>query len=177
MKIGNKIIVIGTSCVGKTTFAAKLSQKTKFKHFDLDDLHWLPNWIEKDDSEFIAEINERILPEDKWIVSGNYFSLVKNNLWKDADTIVWLNFPLSTILFRYAKRTYRRIVLKEPCCNGNFENFRHSFFSSENLFLWILKTHSKRKIEIKKMRKNEFKSKKWLEIKTHKAADKFLKSV
>ena len=177
MKIGNKIIIIGTSCVGKTTFGANLSSQLKYTHIDLDDFHWLPNWIEKADDDFLKDIDKYIVSLDNWVVSGNYFSLVKDNLWKSADTIIWLNYSLPTILYRYIKRTYRRIVLKEPCCNGNYENIKHSFFSSENLFFWILKTHSIRKEKIETMRLTEFKFKNWLELATPQSAELLLKSI
>ena len=39
-----KIILIGTSGSGKTTFGNNLSKILKIPCTDLDDLFWLPNW-------------------------------------------------------------------------------------------------------------------------------------
>lgn len=140
VKDGQKILIVGTSCTGKTTLAVKIGEQLNIPHFDLDDFHWLPNWVEQPDIEMLADIKTNILPIPKWIVSGNYTNLVKATLWKEADTIIWLDYSLSLILSRFFKRTYKRIVLKEACCNGNYENFYNSFLAKDNLFFWILKT-------------------------------------
>ena len=43
-----KIIVTGTSCTGKTTLGRKLAKELGITQIDLDDLHFLPNWVEKE---------------------------------------------------------------------------------------------------------------------------------
>jgi adenylate kinase family enzyme len=39
-----RVVVIGTSCVGKTTFARSLAHVLSCPHVELDALHWQPNW-------------------------------------------------------------------------------------------------------------------------------------
>jgi len=41
------VVVNGTSCVSKTTFAQALAQIMNFRHVELDALRWQPNWIPK----------------------------------------------------------------------------------------------------------------------------------
>jgi adenylate kinase family enzyme len=37
----SKILIVGTSCTGKTTLGKRLNEKLNLPHFDLDDMHWL----------------------------------------------------------------------------------------------------------------------------------------
>ncbi|ASC70268.1 Shikimate kinase [Halomicronema hongdechloris C2206] len=47
-----RIVAIGSSCSGKSTLARRLSTRLGLKHIELDELHWQPNWQERDDNEF-----------------------------------------------------------------------------------------------------------------------------
>ena len=38
-----RVVIIGTSCSGKTTFERSLAQKLKVQHIELDSIHWKPN--------------------------------------------------------------------------------------------------------------------------------------
>jgi len=38
-----RIVIIGTSCSGKTTLAKTIALKLNIKHIELDKLHWKPN--------------------------------------------------------------------------------------------------------------------------------------
>jgi len=40
-----RIAVVGTSCSGKTTFAANLASIVNRKHIELDTIYWLPDWV------------------------------------------------------------------------------------------------------------------------------------
>jgi len=44
-----RTVVVGSSCAGKTTFAAALSARLGVPHVQLDALHWLPDWVERED--------------------------------------------------------------------------------------------------------------------------------
>ena len=51
-RIGKKIVVVGPTGGGKTTFAVKLSQSINIKHYELDSLFWRPGWVESIPEEF-----------------------------------------------------------------------------------------------------------------------------
>jgi adenylate kinase family enzyme len=40
-----RVAVVGTSCAGKTTFAAALAGKLQVPHIELDALHWRAGWV------------------------------------------------------------------------------------------------------------------------------------
>ena len=161
MMPNRKIIITGTSCTGKTTLGRELSQKLGIPQIDLDDLHFLPNWEVKESDDFIRDVNSTIDQHDEWIVSGSYQTKMKDTVWHKADVIIWLDLPLRTILSRYFKRTFRRIVFKEKCCGENYETLRHVLFE-DNMLLHIFKTYWSRKHRLKLWRHRIFKSKQWI---------------
>ena len=40
-----RVVVVGTSCSGKTTLANSLSGKQGSPHIELAAIHWLPDWV------------------------------------------------------------------------------------------------------------------------------------
>jgi adenylate kinase family enzyme len=169
--MNRKIIITGTTCTGKTTLGKKLSDELSIKQIDLDDIHFLPNWVEKENSVFISDALKELSGLDEWIVSGSYQSLLKDTVWKQATIIVWLDYPLNLIIRRYFIRTYRRIFLKEKCCGENYETLSKTF-SHESLFLWIFKTYWHRKERLSDWKATLFSDKKWIVLETPKQAIK-----
>ena len=104
-----KIIITGTTCTGKTTLGKKLSKELSIKQVGLDDLHFLPNWVEKEKSVFVNDVNSEIKKNNEWIITGSYQSFLKDTVWQEASTIIWLDYPLNLIIRRYIIRTYRRV--------------------------------------------------------------------
>ena len=64
-----RIIVIGTSCSGKTTLALKLAAKFDIPHIELDQLYWLPEWKQRPADEFRPLVQEAVAAE-RWISCG-----------------------------------------------------------------------------------------------------------
>ncbi|MEM1282183.1 MAG: AAA family ATPase [Chlamydiota bacterium] len=141
-KTPKKIIITGTSGSGKTTVGQLLSTKTGIACTDLDDLFWLPEWKPRDKTDFEKKILS-LATGDEWIISGNYSDL-SHITWPKADMIIWLDFPLPTLLWRTFKRSLIRSITKEPCCGGNFESFSR-FFSKQTIFYWVLRSYHRRK--------------------------------
>ena len=166
-----KIIITGTTCTGKTTLGRKLSRELSIKQIDLDELHFLPNWVEKKNAVFIDDVHRELENLDEWIVTGSYQTLLKDTVWQSASTIIWLDYPLNLILRRYFIRTYRRVFLKEKCCGENYETLSKTF-SRESLFFWIFKTFWHRKRRMKNWMNTLFSDKDWIVLKKPKEEEK-----
>ncbi|MGG0718545.1 topology modulation protein [Robertmurraya massiliosenegalensis] len=98
-----KIMVIGVSAgAGKSTLAKKLAEKLAIPVYHLDTLYWKPGWVESDIDEF-WNAQEEIVQQSKWIIEGNYSSTFDLR-FAHADTIVYVEKPLLTCLYRVVKR-------------------------------------------------------------------------
>jgi adenylate kinase family enzyme len=168
-----RLSVVGTSCAGKTTLARAVAGKLGIKFIEQDRLFWRPGWEKAPKEEFRSAVLAEIEAED-WTICGNY-SAVRNEVWKRATHIVWLNYGLPVVLWWWLKRTVPRIVTGEECCNGNRETFRSQFLSTESLIWWIFKTHWRNRAEYSKVKADRAHgSAKFLEFKGPREAAKWL---
>lgn len=86
-----KILIIGDSGRGKSTFSKKLSEKLHIPFYSTDDYYWKVKFSEPNDkSESIKQI-EQIYLKDSWIVEGGTTHLIRPGLEK-ADIILNLIF-------------------------------------------------------------------------------------
>jgi adenylate kinase family enzyme len=99
----NRIMVIGVSAgAGKSTFARRLGERTGIEVTHLDRLFWKPGWVEASIEEF-SEAQRQVVQNDEWIIEGNYtgtFDIREPH----ADTVIYLELPLRTCLYRVLKR-------------------------------------------------------------------------
>ena len=137
-----RAIVIGTSCSGKTTFARDLAARLDAPHTELDSLHWLPGWKERDPESFRSLVGEWAARE-RWIIDGNY-TRVRDILWPRATALIWLDYPFPLVFWRSVRRTITRAATGEEICNGNRESLRIAF-SRNSIILWAIQTHKKNK--------------------------------
>jgi len=166
---------VGTSGSGKSTLARLLSKRFSLKHIELDTLQFLPGWVERPKNEFIADAKKAMKLSD-WVSCGN-FVFDNYYIFKKADLIVWLDYPFLKVFWQTIKRTFRRILFKEPCCNGNYETFYQQLFTKYSIFWWVMTTYSRRKREYTHLSQlPEFKNK-WQIIQTQVELDRFLKSL
>jgi adenylate kinase family enzyme len=140
-----RVAVVGTSCVGKTTFARKLSTCLGVCHIELDALFWQPEWVERPVSEFKLLI-EQETSVDHWVADGNY-SPVRDIVLGRATDIIWLNYSFPLVLSRALSRTVSRILTREELFSGNRESLRQSFFSRDSILFWVLKTFRRNRVK------------------------------
>jgi len=150
VSLGNRIVVIGVTGSGKTTLAGQLSHRLDLPHIELDALHWEENWTPVPKNRFRQKV-QAALAGEYWVVDGNY-SKVRDLIWPRAQTLIWLDYSLSFILWRQISRGLRRIVTREKLWNNNRETWR-KFFSRDSLILWAIKTHPRRRREIPQLLK------------------------
>lgn len=135
----SRVVVIGTSCSGKTTFAGALAKRLGAVHVELDRLYWLPCWIERDPADFLDRVDKSTAGAS-WIADGNYRK-ARELLWSRATAIVWLDYRFPLVAWRALKRTVHRTVSRQEICNGNRESLRKAFLSRDSILLWVITTH------------------------------------
>ena len=144
-----RVVVIGTSCAGKTTFARMVANALALPYIELDSLFWQPNWVPRPREEF-RELTAEALSQDCWITDGNY-SAVRDLVWPKATTVIWLNYSFVIVLWRGVMRTVRRVLTREKLFSGNQESFRMAFFSRESILWWIITTFQARRKQYRKL--------------------------
>lgn len=75
----SRIIVIGSGCAGKSTFATHLASAIGCLRIELDELFWSPNWTPKPQTEFLRLVAAAAAKET-WVAAGNYSS-ARSVLW------------------------------------------------------------------------------------------------
>ncbi len=91
-----KIIVIGCSGSGKSTFARKLSAKINIPLYYLDMIWHKPDKTTITEKEFDEQL-KTLLQKDKWIIDGNYQRTLEMRL-KECDTVFLLDIPTQICL-------------------------------------------------------------------------------
>ena len=138
-----RICVVGTTGSGKSMLASELSRRLQLPYIELDALYWRPGWTHCTNDELRQQI-ALLIQADAWVVDGNY-SYIRDLTFTRAEAVVWLDYPLSLILWRLLKRTVKRTITRELLWGTNTERLLSQFFSADSLFLWALKTYSRRK--------------------------------
>ena len=136
-----RIVVVGCTGSGKTTTARSIAALLGVPHVELDSHNWEPDWTAAQTEVFRERVREA-LRGDAWVVDGNY-SAVRDLVWPRAELLVWLDMPYRVASWRLLGRTLRRVVNKEELWNGNREEFRTQFLSTDSLFIWQARTHGR----------------------------------
>jgi len=173
---GKRINVIGTSGSGKTTFARQIAERLDIPHIELDALHWLPNWTETPVDEFRAKVSEALQGET-WTTDGNY-NKVRDIVWGRADTVVWLDFAYTTVIWRVITRTFRRGLTGEVLWDTNRERLWENLFSKESVIWWAMTTYWRRKREYPILfQQPEYAHIDFIRLRSQKEADAWLTSI
>jgi adenylate kinase family enzyme len=171
-----RIVVVGTSCSGKTSYAKRLANILASPHVELDALYWNPNWVERPLEEFRVLVRDAVAG-DRWIVDGNY-GTVRDLIWPRATCLIWLNYSFPLVMARAIRRTLRRAISREELFSGNKESFRMSFFSRDSILLWVITTHWNRRRRYEELQRfGTYPHLRWFEFKTSPQAEQFLKSL
>lgn len=113
-----RVLVVGCSGAGKSTFSRRLAAVTGLPRTELDYAFWHPGWVQTPREEWWAKVTA-LCAAPAWILDGNYTSSLHIRIPK-ADTVIWLDYPrwlcLARVIGRVA-RNYRRVRggLPEGC--------------------------------------------------------------
>ena len=97
-----RVLVIGCSGAGKSTFVVKLASRTGLPLIHLDKEFWRPGWTLTPRAEWRARVAQ-LSAAPEWILEGNYDSSLDLRLPR-ADKVVWFDLPRHLCLRRVAKR-------------------------------------------------------------------------
>ena len=139
-----RFVVIGTSGAGKTTVARRVADILRVPHVEFDAYRHGPNWTRTPDDVVRDRLREALRIEG-WVVDGNYFRMAHDVVWPRATTVVWLDYSIHVVMWRLFWRTMRRGILREELWNGNREKLWWHFVTRDSLFLWVLKSHWRRR--------------------------------
>jgi adenylate kinase family enzyme len=148
-----RIVVLGTSGSGKTTLARELSRRINAPHIELDALHWEPNWTTADKVVFRQRV-EQAIAQETWALCGNYAS-VRHLTLARADTVVWLDYPMTLVFTRVFRRTVRRAFTRELLWNNNRESLLVNFFTRDSLFLWVIESWRRHRRDYPKLLRSD----------------------
>lgn len=138
-----RILVIGSSGAGKSTFARKLGEKTGLPVIHLDRLYWKPNWVETADKDEWKRVVRKALAGDAWIMDGNYSGTLEMRLAK-CDMVIFLDMPPALCVYRVLKRvalSYGKT--RADMAEGCPEQFDWEFIK----WVWNYPTRTKPKVE------------------------------
>jgi adenylate kinase family enzyme len=126
-----RILVMGSSGSGKSTFARRLSEITGLPIVSLDALFWKPGWVASDATEFNRRATEAA-HRPRWIMDGNFTSSGAGELRRSvADAVVWFDLPrrtcMTSIITRIASSYGQVRPEMAPGCpeKFDFEFFRY----------------------------------------------------
>jgi adenylate kinase family enzyme len=138
-----KILVIGSSGAGKSTFSRRLHQATNLPLVHLDRLYWKPNWVETTDKNEWKRAIENAMRGDTWILDGNYSGTLEIRLEK-CDTVIFLDLPRILCVYRVLKRVaFYRKGSRPDMADGCDEQFDLEFLK----LIWNYPTRSKPKVK------------------------------
>ena len=171
-----RVIVVGTSCSGKTTLARRLSELLDAQHIELDAIHWLPDWRPRPTEELRELVRSAVAP-DCWVADGNYRA-VRDIVWGRATCLIWLNYPFRVVFSRALRRTIARSVDHQTLFSGNTESLRRAFFSRESILLWVITTYRRIRREFGTvLRGQEYRDLNVIELRTQRETRQLLESL
>ena len=146
-----RILFYGVTGTGKSTAAARLSEITGIPWHSVDDeIGWLPAsqaaWTSRSSEDMVA-IAEDIAGRDEWILDSAYRQF-RDVVLARTELVVGLDYSRLVSLGRLLRRTFLRVMDRQPACNGNVESLKQTF-SSDSILLWHFRAFSGKRSRIR----------------------------
>jgi adenylate kinase family enzyme len=109
-----RVVIVGSGGAGKSALATALSERTGLQAVHLDKLFWKPGWTPPRTDEFRADL-EAAIADERWILDGNFLQDGAGDPRFDrADTVIFLDLPMPTCLWRVLARRVRERSRARP---------------------------------------------------------------
>lgn len=149
VEFGQRILVWGNSCSGKSTLASQIAGKLGCPMVELDALNWLPDWVGLNQTD-PARLEARMAQATRghqWVVAGSYTAQAKIAIWPRLDMVIWLDLPRPLLLYRCLRRCWQRSRRKTLLWGTNQESFMQHLkvWQGEDSLLWWVFTQHNRK--------------------------------
>ncbi|ORY90680.1 hypothetical protein BCR35DRAFT_299235 [Leucosporidium creatinivorum] len=113
----------------------------------MDSMLWLDDWV-KVEQPVLAEKVAEAAQADDWCSDGVYFS-IKDSFYPRATDVIWLDYPLSLVLYRLVKRTWWRWWNQETLFGTNCrERWQETLFSRNSILWFCISRHDKLRREL-----------------------------
>jgi adenylate kinase family enzyme len=139
----SRVLFYGVTGSGKSSAAHAFAAASGLPEFSADDdIGWLPGWQQRS-VEKQRGIAAAISAQDRWVLDSAY------GVWRDivvprAELIVALDYPRWLSLSRLLRRSFRRIITKQPVCNGNVETLKR-LFAKDSIFYWHFNSFARKR--------------------------------
>ena len=100
-----RVMIVGTSGVGKTTLAGHISEATGLPVHHLDMLAWQAGWVRRPAVAFEHDL-DAVLAGERWVADGNYIKSLPERAGL-ADTLILIDLPLWQCLLRVFRRWWK----------------------------------------------------------------------
>ncbi|MDQ2747323.1 MAG: DNA topology modulation protein [Acidobacteriota bacterium] len=162
-----RILVIGSSGAGKSTFSRRLGKIVGIEVVHLDKLHWKPNWTEPSKDEWQKILAEAV-KKDSWIMDGNYSRTIEMRV-AACDTVIFLDMPRVVCIYRILQRVAFYYGKHRPdMAEGCNEQFDWKFL------VWVWNYPNRSKPIVEKILKEYEGEKTVVRLSSKRAAENFL---
>jgi len=139
-----RVLVSGISGSGKTTIAIAIAKRLGMPRYELDALCHGRGWVKR--PEFEADAG-RFAVAPRWVCEDQYHRYIGDLLWRYADTVIWLDLPRCTVMWRVIRRSLWRVTTRHKLWNDNRETWRAMLCSPTHPVRWAWSQYHKRRDE------------------------------
>lgn len=107
-----RVMIVGGSGSGKSTLARALGTRTGLPVHHMDHIHWMPNWQMRP-RDLRRDMALEVERGDAWIFEGGFSTTYAHRLSR-ADTLIWLDLPVTLRLWRVTHRLIRYWGQRRP---------------------------------------------------------------
>ena len=111
-----RVVVLGPGGAGKSVLATEIARRTGLPVVHLDPLFWREEWTRAPADEARRGF-ETALAGDRWVLEGNFLwddRIPDDERFKRADTVIFLDLPRRTCLWRVLVRLVRDRRRRRP---------------------------------------------------------------